>query len=310
MVNRDPTAKTRCMPDSSNLIPFRSPLERAHEHALSWLDSLENRPVPPRADADKVIGALGRDLPEGPTPAEEVVDLLATECEPGLVAMPSGRFYGFVIGGSQPAALAADWLVSAWDQNAIMRKVTPAAAAVEEIAAAWFLDLLGLPTEQWRRLRHRCDDGELHRDCLRARRAVLRARGWDLARGLAGSPPVRVLAGRERHASAEVALRYLGLPAAELVDADDEGRAPAGQPRACAGGFVPTRRRSCCCRRATSTREHATRSRSASPWPTSRVPGCTSTARSGCGHPRRRRTATSRPVSSSPTPGRRTRTRR
>src|SRR5680860_228288 len=90
--------------------------------------------------------ALGRALPEGPTPAEDVVDLLAAACDPGLVAMPSGRFFGFVIGGAQPAALAADWLVSAWDQNAILRKVTPAAAAVEEVAAAWLLDLLDLPS--------------------------------------------------------------------------------------------------------------------------------------------------------------------
>ena len=76
-----------------------------------------------------------------------MVDLLAAACEPGLVAMPSGRFYGFVIGGTQPAALAADWLVSAWDQNTILRKVTPGVAAVEETAASWFLDLLGLPSE-------------------------------------------------------------------------------------------------------------------------------------------------------------------
>ena len=94
-----------------------------------------------------MAAALGRDLPDGATPAEDVVDLLATACEPGLVAMPSGRFFGFVIGGSEPAALAADWLVSAWDQNTVLRKVTPAVAAVEEIAAGWFLDLLGLPSE-------------------------------------------------------------------------------------------------------------------------------------------------------------------
>ncbi len=224
MVNRDPTAKTRCMPDSPHLLPFRSPLERAHEHALSWLDSLEDRPVPPRADADKVIGALGRDLPEGPTPAEEVVDLLATECEPGLVAMPSGRFYGFVIGGSQPAALAADWLVSAWDQNAVMRKVTPGVAAVEEIAADWCLDLLGLPSGSGVGFVTGATMANFT-GLAAARNSVLTARGWDLDRGLAGSPPVRVLAGRERHASADIALRYLGLPVAELVDADEEGRA-------------------------------------------------------------------------------------
>ena len=80
-------------------------------------------------------------------PPRSVVDLLATACEPGLTAMPSGRFFGFVIGGSQPAALASDWLASAWDQNTVLRKVTPAVVAVEEVAAAWFLELLGLPPE-------------------------------------------------------------------------------------------------------------------------------------------------------------------
>ena len=77
---------------------------------------------------------LGRDLPEGPTDPAEVVDLLAEACEPGLTAMPSGRFFGFVIGGTHPAALAADWLTGAWDQNAGLRTVTPAATAVEDVA--------------------------------------------------------------------------------------------------------------------------------------------------------------------------------
>ena len=121
-------------------------LERAYRHAETWLESLDDRPVPPSVDTDEVVRRLG-DLPDGPTPAAEVVDLLAEACEPGLVAIPSGRFFGMVIGGTLPAALGADWLTSAWDQNTGLRAVTPAASAVEEVAGRWILDLLGLPGE-------------------------------------------------------------------------------------------------------------------------------------------------------------------
>src|SRR6478752_5220894 len=121
-------------------------LDRAHEHARAWLASLADRPVPPQATVDEVVARLGTTLPDGPTPAAEVVDLLADACEPGLTAMPSGRFFGFVIGGTHPAGLAADWLVSAWDQNAGLRRLTPAHSAVEDVATAWLLDLLGLPS--------------------------------------------------------------------------------------------------------------------------------------------------------------------
>ena len=105
--------KTLPMSSSPRDSLFDLPLARAHDHALAWLESLDDRPVSARSDADAVTTGLGQTLPEGPTPAEEVVDLLAAACDPGLVAMPSGRFFGFVIGGAQPAALAADWLVSA-----------------------------------------------------------------------------------------------------------------------------------------------------------------------------------------------------
>ena len=120
-------------------------LERAHEHAVRWLASLADRPVPAQASVDDVIARLGTELPDGPSSPSEVIDLLAEACEPGLPAIPSGRFYGFVMGGSHPAALAADWLTSAWDQNAGMRDVTTAYSAVEDVASSWLLDLLGLP---------------------------------------------------------------------------------------------------------------------------------------------------------------------
>jgi len=198
-------------------------LERAHALATTWLGSLDDRPVPARAGADAVADALGRDLPDEPTAAAEVVDLLAGTVEPGLVAMPSGRFFGFVIGGSHPAALAADWLVGAWDQNAVLRQVTPGVAAVEEVAGTWLLDLLGLPPGSGVGFATGATTANFT-GIASGRDALLRAAGWDVARGLAGGPAVRVLAGRERHDSIDLALRYAGLPSPELVDVDDQGR--------------------------------------------------------------------------------------
>ena len=87
------------------------------QHASGWLESLGSRPVPARATAAEIVKELGTELPDGPTPADEVIDILGTVCDAGLTATPSGRFYGFVIGGSHPAALAADWLVSAWTRT-------------------------------------------------------------------------------------------------------------------------------------------------------------------------------------------------
>ena len=198
-------------------------LDRAHTHATAWLGSLDHRPVPARVDADAVTEALGGDLPEGPSAAPDVVDLLAGAVEPGLVAMPSGRFFGFVIGGSHPAALAADWLVSAWDQNAVLRQVTPGVAAAEEVAGTWLLDLLGLPASSGVGFATGATTANLT-GILAGRDTLLRRAGWDASRGLVGGPAVRVLAGRERHDSVDLALRYAGLPAPELVDVDTEGR--------------------------------------------------------------------------------------
>ena len=218
-------AKTRRMTTRATepALALDPALDRAHEHARRWLASLADRPVSPQADADAIAAALGRELPDGPTPAEDVVDLLATACEPGLTAMPSGRFFGFVIGGSQPAALASDWLASAWDQNTVLRKVTPAVVAVEEVAAAWFLELLGLPPESGVGFATGATMANFT-GLAAGRDTLLMKAGWELSRGLAGSPPLRVLAGQERHTSADLALRFLGLPAAELVEADEQGR--------------------------------------------------------------------------------------
>ena len=199
-------------------------LDHAARHASRWLDSLATRPVPARASVADVVKALGTELPDGPTPATEVIDLLARACDPGLTAMPSGRFYGFVIGGTHPAALAADWLVTAWDQNAVLRAASPASAAVEEVTSAWLLDILGLPETSGVGFVTGATMSNF--TCLAAARdAVLRRVGWDIAEhGLSGSPRVRVLVGAERHDTVDLALRYLGLGAPEPVRADDQGR--------------------------------------------------------------------------------------
>ncbi|MGW1932541.1 pyridoxal phosphate-dependent decarboxylase family protein [Streptomyces sp. NPDC001919] len=199
-------------------------LRRAYAHAVRWLASLPDRDVPARASVDEIVRALGAELPAGPSPPAEVVDLLATACEPGLTAFPAGRFFGFVVGGTEPAALAADWLVSAWDQNSVMRTVSPAYAAAEEIAGDWLLDLLGLPAES--SVGFTTGATMANFTCLAAARdTVLRAAGRDVARdGLAGGPRVRVVAGESRHIAVDLALRYLGLGRPELVAADAQGR--------------------------------------------------------------------------------------
>ncbi|GAA5211004.1 pyridoxal phosphate-dependent decarboxylase family protein [Microbacterium kyungheense] len=203
---------------------FPRALDAAAESANAWLAALDDRPIPPRAGADEVKDALGRELADDATDPEDVVRALAAAVEPGLMGMPSARFYGWVIGGTQPAALAADWLVSAWDQNTALRAVTPGVIAAEELAGEWILDLLGLPAG--------ADVGFVtgatvaNFTCLAAARdAVLRDVGWDSSiQGLAGGPRVRVIVGAERHDTVDHAVRMLGLGAPVVVPADDQGR--------------------------------------------------------------------------------------
>jgi len=209
---------------STDARAYAAALARASAHALEWLDSLRERPVPPRADADAVGAALGGPLPDRPADPAEVVDLLARHVEPGLMAMPAGRFYGWVIGGTLPAALAADWLVSAWDQNCGMRYATPGTAAAEEVAAGWLLDLLGLPAAAAVGF---VTGGTMANftGLAAGRQQVLASAGWDLdALGLCGAPRIRVLVGQERHDTVDLALRYLGLGAPVPVPADGQGR--------------------------------------------------------------------------------------
>lgn len=124
---------------------YTAALQAAARHANSWLASVPERPIPARRTADELGKEFGEHIPDGPTDPAAVIDLLAEIADGGLLAIGSGRFFGWVMGGTLPAALAADWLVSAWDQNAGMRTATPGVVAAEEVAGAWLLDLLGLP---------------------------------------------------------------------------------------------------------------------------------------------------------------------
>ena len=209
---------------------YTAALTAAAGHAQRWLDSVPTRPVGPRADADALRDAFGDKIPDGPSGAVEVVDSLAEAMDPGLMDIASGRFFGWVMGGTLPAALAADWLVSAWDQNTGLRYATPGAAAAEETAGRWLLDVLGLPEPS--------DVGFVtgatmaNFACLAAaREKVLNDIGWDVAeQGLIGAPPVRVVVGAERHDSVDVALRYLGFGAPSVVvPADNQGRIRADE---------------------------------------------------------------------------------
>lgn len=147
-----------------------------------------------------------------------------------------------MVGGTEPAALAADWLVSAWDQNCVMRAASPAYAAAEEVAGAWLLDLLDLPGDS--AVGFATGATMANFTCLAAGRdAALRRTGWNVARdGLARGPDVHVIAGEDRHMAVDLALRYLGLGEPELVQADDQGRVePEALRRAlAAGGQRPT----------------------------------------------------------------------
>src|SRR5262245_51313154 len=120
-------------------------LERAATLAERYLDSLPSRPVIAQSGFADLREALGGPLPADGLDPVAVVDRLATAVEPGLVASAGPRYFGFVIGGSLPATVAADWLTSAWDQNAGLAAASPAAAAVEDVVGGWVRDLLGLP---------------------------------------------------------------------------------------------------------------------------------------------------------------------
>ena len=209
-------------------------LERTTELAVEFLRGLPERPVKAPADLETLRHELGGPLPgQGEAPGL-VIEELARRADGGLVATPGPRFFGFVIGGSLPAALAADWLTSAWDQNAGLYVAAPANSVVEEVAGAWLRELFGLPATASFGLTTGCMMANFTA-LAAARHAVLSRAGWDVERdGLFGAPLVDVIVGAEAHATIGAALQYLGLGRERVtaVTTDEQGRMRADQLRA------------------------------------------------------------------------------
>jgi glutamate/tyrosine decarboxylase-like PLP-dependent enzyme len=210
----------------------------AHE----FLAGLPSRHVGPQADLAELRSRLARPLSDHGEDPRLVIAELARDADPGLVASAGPRYFGFVIGGALPVAVAADWLTSTWDQNGGGFSAAPSLSVAEEVVSGWIRELLGLP--------ERCGIGLVtgcqmaHFTCLAAaRHAVLRDVGWDVdAYGLNGAPEVRLIATEAAHISVPVAFRMLGLGAERVrfVPTDDQGRMPAdGVERELAGWDGP-----------------------------------------------------------------------
>ncbi|HEX5582574.1 pyridoxal phosphate-dependent decarboxylase family protein [Gaiella sp.] len=221
----------------------RELLRRAAELAADHLDTLDTRPVYPQVTVDELRARIDVPLPDGPSDPADVVEELAAALEPGVVASQSGRYFGFVVGSSLPAALAADVLVSTWDQNLGLLALGPSALVAENTAGAWAKDLLGVPADASFAFVTGCQTA--HFTCLAAaRQHVLAAAGWDVAElGLAGSPPISVLVGAKRHSTIDRALRFLGIGRAQIrvLEALPDGRLdPAALADALAEDAGPT----------------------------------------------------------------------
>ena len=208
------------------MMPYRQLLDRVHDAALKFLDGLPDRPVAGRATFAELRTRLGGAWPEAPQDPQATINALVCDAEAGVVATAGPRYFGFVTGGSFPVAVAADWLVSSWDQNVALHVMSPAASALEDVAAGWLLDALALPRAAsvgFVTGAHTANVTAL----AAARHEVLRREGWDVeARGLQGAPPLTVFASHEAHSSIGAACRFVGLGSETIVriPADDQGR--------------------------------------------------------------------------------------
>jgi glutamate/tyrosine decarboxylase-like PLP-dependent enzyme len=201
-------------------------LARVAELAARERTELETRAVAPPASLEELRAALGGPVPDRGTDAERVVEDLAEAARPGVMGSTGPRFFGFVIGGSMPAALGADWLVGGWDNNAGLFAAAPAVSVIEETAARWLVELFGLPPTTSVGFTTGATMASFSA-LAAARHRVLARAGWDVERdGLQGAPRVRVVVGAERHTTIDVALRYLGFGAGtvDVVRADTQGR--------------------------------------------------------------------------------------
>ena len=215
-------------------------LASAAERATRYLEELDRRSVAPSPLALAQLERIDEPLPDEPTDPEIVLKMLDEFGSPATVASAGRRYFGFVIGGSLPAALAANWLAAAWDQNAAMIASSPAAAAIEQVALRWLIDLFGLPAD--------CGAAFVTGATMAnftglaaARHAVLERAGWDVeSQGLFGAPPITVVVGAEAHASLFKALGMLGLGRSRYVKVpvDGQGRMRADALPSLAGPTI------------------------------------------------------------------------
>jgi glutamate/tyrosine decarboxylase-like PLP-dependent enzyme len=207
-------------------------LRRAFHHASNFLRALPDRPVGPRATREELMKALDVPLSEEGEEPVAVLDALGAAAERGTMATASPRFFGFVIGGSLPVTVGAEWMVSAWDQNTGIYVASPISSVVEDIAREWLLDLFGLPKQSSVGF---TTGGQMSNfTCLAAaRHAVLRNAGWNVEEnGLQGAPKVNIVTSAESHITIFVALRYLGFGTnAVRVPTDGQGRMVAADLR-------------------------------------------------------------------------------
>ena len=205
---------------------MRKLLEAAAERAIRYHESLADRPVAPAPAAVAQLKQFDEPLPEHPTDPETVLQLLDEFGSPATMAMAGPRFFGFVVGGSLPVTLAANWLAGAWDQNSALYQSTPGTAFIEQVALRWLLDILNLPAE--------CGGAFVTGATVAnfaalaaARHTVLQQAGWNVeADGLFGAPPITVVVGEEAHPTLFKSLGLLGLGRNRVfrVPVDRQGR--------------------------------------------------------------------------------------
>lgn len=212
----------------------RDLLGKTADVAARYLENLDHRSVAPTPEAVAGLAALDEPVPEGPTDAESVLYTLDQIGSPATMGMAGPRFFGFVIGGSLPAALAANWLAGAWDQNPGLFVASPIAVTLEEISLRWLLDILKLPAGSGGAFVTGATIANFTA-LAAARHKVLELAGWDVeADGLFGAPHIKVVVGDEAHPSLFKALGMLGLGRSRVVrvPVDSQGRMrPADMPR-------------------------------------------------------------------------------
>ena len=196
------------------------------DHALSFYSTLDERRVNASADQDSLHTALSLPLPDSPTPPTRVIDELASAIEPGLIASPGPRYFGFVLGGSTPASLAADWLTSTWDQNACFYATSPSASVIEQVASRWLMEMFGLSSDAGVGFVTGCQMAN-YMGLASARNAILSRLGWDITRrGMRDAPEIRVITSNESHGTIFKSLAMLGFGIDHVirVPCDNQGR--------------------------------------------------------------------------------------